>query len=615
MAVQQSESIKGRLLGIAVSTGVVIGPALLFRTQHPRIRRRKIAPSQVDEEIERLQYAVRVSRTQIEQIREQQGASGPENTIKDILDTQLVFLKDPMLVGKAEERIRDNQETPEYALTEIITEAEKIFSQKEDPVFRERGADIRDVAYRIIGNLMGRVNNLLTDLPEQGVILIAHDLPPSVTATMPTDRILGFATEVGGPTSHTAIMARSLQIPAVVGAAGLLERVANGDTVILDGSHGAVLIDPSPEMRARYTATAREIADYEEQVKRYGALPAVTLDGQPLSVAANIELPNEAVIALQYGAAGVGLFRTEYLFMGARTFPSEEDQLAAYRQVVEAMEDKPVVFRTLDLGGDKFAHPLSVPEELNPFMGCRAVRFCLENKSLFSTQLRAILRASAFGRAQLMFPLISGVNELKKVLHFLQEVKEDLANKGEPFDKEIPVGGMIELPSAVMVAEDLARHLDFFSIGTNDLIQYSLAVDRINEKIAYLYQPLHPGVLRMIHHVVQVGRTHAMPVEVCGEMAADPLCCLVLLGLGVERFSMSPAAIPRVKAIVRAIRMEQLRSFGERVLDISTAEQVERYALRVARRLLPRYPWEEERTLAHRQSFSSRGEPQADPAT
>ncbi len=603
------------LEGIPVSTGVVIGPALLFRTQRPRIRRKSISSSEVNDEITRLHDAVQVSRTQIQDIRDQQQETGSENQVKDILETHLVFLKDPMLVGKAEERIRDQNESAEYALSEIVNEAERLFSEKEDPVFRERVADIRDVAYRIIGNLLGRVNNLLTDLPKEGVILIARDLSPSETATMPTDRILGFATEVGGPTSHTAIMARSLQIPAVVGAAGLLDQVGNGDTVILDGSHGAILIEPSVETRAQYVEAAREIAEYEERIRSYGSLPAVTLDGHPLDVAANIELPDEAEIALKYGAGGVGLFRTEYLFMGTGTFPTEEDQLRSYRQVVEAMDGRPVVFRTLDLGGDKFAHPLSVPEELNPFMGWRAVRFCLENRSLFITQLRAMFRASAFGRARLMFPLISGIEELEKVLSILQEVKEELRDEGQSFDEEMPVGAMIELPSAVMVAEDLARYLEFFSIGTNDLIQYSLAVDRINEKIAHLYQPLHPGVLRMIHHVVQVGRTHALPVDVCGEMASDPLCCLVLLGLGVERFSMSPGAIPRVKAIVRSIRMEQLRSFGERVLDISTAEQVERYALRVARRLLPQYPWDEERSLARFQSSAPATEQQVDLAS
>ncbi|MFH1743981.1 MAG: phosphoenolpyruvate--protein phosphotransferase [bacterium] len=587
-----------RLFGIPASTGVVIAPARLFRAQLPSIRRRTIDRDLVDREIARFQRAVAASRKQIEAIRERQRPQTGDTTVLDILDTQLVFLKDPMLVGQTENRIRTRFESAEYALSQVVGEAEKIFAQKEDPIFRERFADIQDIGRRILGNLLGGVTNFVTDLLEEQVILIAHDLSPSDTATMPTDKIIGFATEVGGPTSHTAILARSLQIPAVVGVTGLLGQVGVGDTVILDGSHGAVVVNPSTETRALYEKVAQEIAEHEAQLMTYGSLPAVTLDGHALDIAANIEMPEEAAGTLQYGANGVGLFRTEYLFMASRSLPTEEDQFQAYRRAIEGVEGRPVVIRTLDLGGDKFAHTIPVPEELNPFMGWRAIRFCLQNRDLFRTQLRAILRAGAFGNARMMFPFISGVKELCQALEFLSQVKEELRREGAVFDDQMPVGGMIELPSAVMVAEDLASHLDFFSIGSNDLIQYSLAIDRINEKIAHLYQPLHPAVLRMIHQVVRVGRRHAIPVEICGEMAANPLCFLVLLGLGLERFSMSPVAIPRVKAIVRSIRMEQLRSFGERILDISTAEQVERYALRVARRILPRYPWDEDRLSA-----------------
>lgn len=590
--------MKARLLGIAASTGVVIGPAKLSRPQLPGIRRRSIYPTVTESEVKRFRRAVAASREQIQTIRsQQQREAGYDKTVQDILDAQLIFLKDPMLIGETEERIRTRYESAEYALSQIVAEAEKVFAQQEDPLFRERFTDIQDIARRILNNLTGAVSNLLTDLLEEGVILIAHDLSPSDTVTMPIDRVLGFATEVGGPTSHTAILARSLRIPAVVGVTGLFEQVENGDVVILDGSHGVVVVQPSAEIQARYKKAGQKIAEHEAQLRAYGSLPAVTLDGHSLDIAANIELPDEGAAALQYGASGIGLFRTEYLFMGAPAPPTEEDQFQAYRQVVEEMEGRPVVIRTLDLGGDKFAHTLSVPEELNPFLGWRAIRFCLQNRDLFRTQLRAILRAAAFGRARLMFPLISGVSELRDAMAFLREVQEELQREGFHFDDRIELGVMIELPSAVMVAEDLARHADFFSIGSNDLIQYSLAVDRINEKIAHLYRPLHPAVLRMIHHVVCVGRRNAIPVEICGEMAADPLCCLVLLALGIERLSMTPVAIPRVKAIVRSIRMEQLRSFGERILDISTAEQVERYALRVAPRILPGYPWEEERLL------------------
>nr|HPO09162.1 phosphoenolpyruvate--protein phosphotransferase [bacterium] len=576
-----------QLAGIPASTGVVIGPARLYHTQVPKIRPRTIESDAVDLEVERLYKAVAISEEQIRSALGREDTQDGDHTVRDILNTHLVYLKDPMLIGQTEQRIGEQRESAEYALSQVVGEAERIFSGQEDPRFRERFADIQDVARRVLGNLLGRMTDLGSDLSHRQVILIAHDLSPSDTATLPKDRIIGFATEVGGPTSHTAILARSLRIPAVVGVTGLLEQVADGDTIILDGSHGTLVLGPSAEIRQRYEQTGRQIEADENRLRTYAFLPSVTLDGHALDISANIELPDEAKDVLQYGAGGIGLFRTEYLFMRARSLPSEEEQFQAYRRVLEYMEGRPVVIRTMDLGGDKFAHAIPVPDEMNPFMGWRAIRFCLQNRGLFRTQLRAILRAGVFGRARMMFPLISGVRELQEALAFLEEVKEELHNEKVQFEEHMPVGGMIELPSAVMVAEDLARHLDFFSIGSNDLIQYSLAVDRINEKIAHLYQPLHPGVLRMISHVVRVGHRQETPVEICGEMAANPLCCLVLLGLGMERFSMSPGAIPRVKAIVRSIRMEQLRSFGERILDISTAEEVERYALRVARRILP----------------------------
>ncbi len=586
-----------QLTGIPASTGVVIGPARLYHTQVPKIRPRTIEPDAVDLEVERLHRAVAVSREQIWGVLGRGDAQGIDHTVQDILKTHLVFLKDPMLIGRTEQRIREQRESAEYALAQVVGDAERIFSRQEDPVFRERFADIQDVARRVLRNLLGGMTDLGADLPQEQVILIAHDLSPSDTATLPKDRIIGFATEVGGPTSHTAILARSLRIPAVVGVAGLLEQVGDADTVILDGSHGMVVVGPSVETRQRYERTGRQIQADENRLRTYALLPTVTLDGHVLDVSANIELPDEAKDALQYGAGGIGLFRTEYLFMRARNLPSEEEQFQAYRSALEYMEGRPVVIRTLDLGGDKFAHTIPVPDEMNPFMGWRAIRFCLQNRGLFRTQLRAILRAGVYGRARMMFPMISGVRELREALAFLEEVKEELRKEKVKFEEHIPVGGMIELPSAVMVAEDLARYLDFFSIGSNDLIQYSLAVDRINEKIAHLYQPLHPGVLRMIRHVARVGNRQGIPVEICGEMAANPLCCLVLLGLGIERLSMSPVAIPRVKAIIRSIRMDQLSLFGERILSISTAEQVERYALRVARRILPFYPWDEEQAM------------------
>lgn len=584
-----------RLRGTGVSPGVAIGRVRLYRSPDPKPVRRRIKDTECAAEQKRLNSALEACRHQIDRLIRRN--SETNTAAADILKTHLLLLDDPTLFGQARQRIADEFISAEQSVTISLSKAREQFAKIHDATFRERGKDVEDVCRRVIGNLMGVLGERLEELDEP-VILIAHDLSPSDTASLPRDLILGFATEVGGPTSHTAILARSLQIPAVVGVSGLTVQVHDGDSIILDGQRGTVIVNPDAETIHRYQEIIERIKTQSLHFAALTSLPAVTIDGHPVTLLANIEFPEEVESVRTSGGTGIGLYRTEYLFMGRLTLPSEEEQYEAYRLAVESLDGKPVVIRTLDIGGDKFAHSLSIPEELNPFLGWRAVRFCIQNVDIFKTQLRAILRAAVHGPILLLYPLLSGVGELRQVNRILAQVKEELFIEGIPFNADIRAGGMIEVPSAVMMVDRLAEELSFLSIGTNDLIQYTLAVDRGNAKISHLYQPLHPAVLKMVANVVQAGHEHNIPVEVCGEMASDPLCALVLMALGVERLSMSPMAIPNIKSLIRSLRMDRVRALGERVVTIPTAEQVEDYARRVAQRLVPNYPWNKSNALS-----------------
>ncbi len=578
------------LSGTGVSRGFGIGPARVYQPKTVARVRSKIPSTDFESEQGRLDDALAASRLQLEQLISRQK---PDNkTAVNILKMHQALLDDPGLFGAAREEIEKKSISAEAAVNWALRNAHQQFSKISGDKFRERIRDIQDVGKRVLNNLMGVLGGSLAELKEP-VILLAHDLAPSDTASLPPELVLGFATEVGGPTSHTAILARSLQIPAVVGVSNLMQQVEDGDLIIVNGFTGEIIIHPETKTEALYREAQDEFIRQERYYATLSSLPSVTVDGHPVMLLANIELASEIRSVHNSGAEGIGLYRTEYLFMGRSSLPSEEEQYQAYRNAAESMKKRPVVIRTLDIGGDKFSHALSMPEELNPFLGWRAVRFCLQNIDIFRTQLRAILRASVHGDVSLLYPLISGVGELRQINTVLAEVKSDLEQEGIPYNPGIKVGGMIEVPSAVMMVEQMAGELDFFSIGTNDLIQYTLAVDRGNARIAHLYQPLHPAVLKMIREVVRVGHEHNIPVDVCGEMASDPLCTLILLALGVERFSMSPVAIPNIKALLRHLRMDQARALGERVVEIPTAEQVMDYATRVGRRLVPDFPWEQ----------------------
>ncbi|RLE07696.1 phosphoenolpyruvate--protein phosphotransferase, partial [Candidatus Aerophobetes bacterium] len=436
-----------------------------------------------------------------------------------------------------------------------------------------------DVGGRVLRNLLKKPGLTLSHLNEE-IILVAHDLAPSDTASLRKDKVLGFATNIGGRTSHSAIMARSLEIPAVVGLRDITRRVKPGSLIILDGNKGRVIVNPTSKQIERYRRQQREFFFYKRKLEDLRFLPPQTLDGREVELAANIAGPEEVDIALGNGAEGIGLYRTEYLYMNRQDLPSEEEQLAAYKTIAEKVSPNSVVIRTIDLGGDKFQSHFPVPTQINPFMGWRAIRLCLEKVDIFKTQLRAILRASHFGKVKLMYPMISGMEEVRRANEILSEVKGELRKERIPFDEDIEVGVMIEVPSAAIIADILAKEVDFFSLGTNDLIQYSLAVDRINEKVAYLYQPLHPTILRLIDNIVKCAHRENIWVGACGEMASDPLYMLILLGLGVDEFSVAPTSLLEIKKVIRGARWDKTQEVASELLKLNTSSEAKRFAQR-----------------------------------
>ena len=417
--------------------------------------------------------------------------------------------------------------------------------------------------------------------------MIAYDLSPSDTASLHKKNVIAFATDIGGKTSHTAIMAKALEIPAVVGLKTVTKGVKSGATVIVDGSNGLVITDPDQETLAKYEQAKTKIAEFDASLTHLRDLPCVTRDGHQVHLSANIEIPDEMPSAKSHGANGIGLYRTEFFYLEHVDLPTEQEQYEAYKNVAEQMSPDSVVIRTLDLGGDKFMSQLKIPKEMNPFMGWRAIRFCLARPDIFKVQLRAILRASAHGKLKIMYPMISGVEELREANKLLGEMKDELRRENVPFDQNIKVGAMIEVPSAAMTADILAREVDFFSIGTNDLIQYSLAVDRVNEKIAYLYEPAHPAVLRLIKSVIDIGHKTNIWVGMCGEMAGDPAFALLLLGFGLDEFSTSPVNIPRIKQIIRSVDYKTAQEIANEALTLSTGTEIEEFAARKLRELVP----------------------------
>lgn len=577
--------VKMRVLkGIPASGGVAIGKGFFLNRVLPRSVRSTVSRDQVDEEVAAFQRAVARSREQILLIRD--GVTDPSSEHHQILSVHLALLEDSMLVEQTVRTIRENQFAADWAFNKVLQNLMETFHRIEDPYLRERGHDLRQIGHRVLENLAGRPVDSVAAIRDP-VIIVAHDLSPADTAQILKSPILGFATDVGSRTSHTAITARSLGIPAVVGVEGATEEYRFAETVIVDGEEGVVVFDPTEETVREYQGRRKAYAQRTRDLVKFARLPTVTRDGKALLLLANIEFPEEADVALRSGADGVGLYRTEFLFLNRKDIPSEEEHFETYRKVAEKFVRHPVTIRTLDLGGDKFASQLDLAEEMNPAMGLRAIRFCLKEKEIFKPQLRAILRASTYGKVRMMFPMISGVGELREAMAVVEEVRGELRRRRIPYDKEMPIGIMIEIPAAAIMADLLAREVGFFSIGTNDLIQYSLAIDRVNEHVSYLYEPLHPAILRLIRRVVEAGHDAGIPVSMCGEMAGEPIYSYALLGLGLDELSMNAAAIPRVKRILRKSVAYEAKEFAGSLLLHATAAEIGRMLRKKVEDLFP----------------------------
>ncbi len=560
------------LQGIGVSPGVATGPAFLLTTEEDRLVERAIGDDEVAREIARFEEALIATRRQLHEIQRQVStAIGQESA--SIFDAHLLVVDDRSLVEEVIRGLSAQKRNVETVLRVVADRYAQALLRVEDDYLRERAADVRDVTRRILRNLSGASSSSIARL-EQPCILVANDLAPSEAATLNREKVLGFVTDLGSPTSHTAIMARALGVPAIVGLHDVSVRVARGDTILIDGNKGALIINPTRDDLERYgkvEATRRTIQSSLDQLRRE---PAETRDGYHVLLSANIELPADLDQVLACGAAGVGLFRTEYLYLSHKSLPSEDEQAAIYNELARRLAPAHAVIRTLDLGGDKFLSQVKMPQEMNPFMGWRAIRFCLAQPEIFKTQLRAILRASHHGNVKIMYPMISSLDEVLKANLLLDECKEELRAKGIRFDEDIDVGIMIEVPSAALTAHLLAPHVDFFSLGTNDLVQYTLAVDRVNERIAYLYQPTHPAIVRLIKNTIDVGHQHGIWTGVCGEMAGNPLMVPLLIGLGVDELSVSASLVPVVKDVVRKLRFSQAEALAETVLARESAHEI-----------------------------------------
>jgi phosphotransferase system enzyme I (PtsI) len=573
------------LKGIPAAPGVAMGNALLFDVGDVAVPKHAITETQVPAEVLRLEEALIKTRHQILDIQRRLSADlGQEHA--EILNAHLLVLEDQALREEIITNLKGQLLNVEAIFNDVIRRHLKAFSRTEDEYLRERIADIEDVRKRVLRNLLGKQPDMLAQL-EEAVVVVARDLSPSETAQMHKRLVLAFVTDIGGRTSHTAIMAKSLEIPAVVGLEVATARIQKGEFVIVDGTHGEVIVDPDPQTVQRYELEQRRHHELNRQLLTLKDLPAETLDHHRVILSANIELPDEVSSVIAHGADGIGLFRTEFLYLNRGDFPTEEEQFAAYRTVTERLTPHPVIIRTMDLGGDKFLSPVPMPAEMNPFMGWRAIRFSLARPDLFRIQLRAILRASVFGNLKIMYPMISGIEELRRANEILQDVKRELTSDGIPFADTLEVGAMIEVPSAALTCDLLAKEVGFFSIGTNDLIQYSLAVDRVNEKIAYLYEPTHPAILRLIKQIIDVGHAANIWVGMCGEMAGEPLLSLLLLGMGLDEFSASPVQVPIVKQVIRSVEYSFAQSVAAETLTLRTGKEVESFLLASLKQVAP----------------------------
>jgi phosphoenolpyruvate-protein phosphotransferase (PTS system enzyme I) len=563
------------LNGIAVYPGIVIGKAhLVDRSKVKILYQYLVNTEHLNGEVERFEEALHVVEKEMQSLKN--GMAEKVNDLSFILDSHLMILKDSMLRDSTIRTIQDERINAEWALKKSLEKIRKVFDQIDDEYISNRISDVENVTERILRTLSGKAQQSLSEI-DRRVIIVAHDLSPADTTELNIGKVMGFITDVGGRTSHTAIMAQALEIPAVVGLESATDAVADGDLLIVDGSTGVVVVNPDDRAIIYYQEKKLQLENYRSSIARLSHLPAVTPDGQPITITANIEFLEEVTAVRNYGGEGIGLYRTEFLYLRSKGFPAEEDLFEDYRDVAELMAPEPVNIRTLDIGGDKFVSELEITKEMNPALGLRAIRFCLKQPEIFKTQLRAILRASVYGNIRLIFPMISGLQELLDAKEILSQVMEDLDRDQILYNENIEVGIMVEIPSAVVMAEVLAKHVDFFSIGTNDLIQYSLAIDRVNEHVAHMYQPFDPALIRMISKVVEAARNENIRVTLCGEMAGDPLCVPILLGIGLDALSMNARSIPLIKKIVRAMPISQARDDLKAIMRLDTAGAVQKY--------------------------------------
>ena len=573
------------LRGIAVSPGIIIGKAhLVDRSRAKILYQYLVNDDQLSREVERFKEAIRITEEQLVTMKSRMPAKAKEHAF--ILDSHLMILEDSMLRDSSIEMILTEKINAEWALKKSLEEIRQAFEQIDDEYISNRISDVENVTERILRNLSGEAQESLGEINER-VIIVAHDLSPADTAELNINRVKGFITDVGGRTSHTAIMAQALEIPAVVGLESVTNLVQEGDLLIVDGSTGEVVVNPDDAAIIHYQEKHLRDEEYKSSIARTSHLPAETLDGHRIVVKANIEFLEEAAAARDNGGKGIGLYRTEFLYLRSKGLPREEELFEDYREVARTVAPDTVTIRTLDLGGDKFDSDFLVGNEINPALGLRAIRFCLKEPEIFKTQLRAILRAGVYGNVQLMLPMISGLREILDAKEILGQVRDELDREKIEYDRNMKLGIIIEVPSAVTMAEVLAHHVDFFSIGTNDLIQYSLAIDRVNEHVAYMYQPFHPAIIRMIQQVVNAAKNAGIGVFLCGEMAGDPLCVPILISLGIEELSMNARSIPLIKKIIRSISIEEARRDVEKIIKLNTAKEVRAYIVDRMKVLVP----------------------------
>ena len=572
--------------GIAVSPGVVIKDAFVLESEGFRIPRHLIKEEEIPKEISRLEEATKVAWEEIEKL-EDRVSTNLGSEIGSIFATHKLMLQDKLLLREFTKKVEQHRFSAEYAVTLVLRVYIKKFESVDDPYLAARVGDIYDIEKRLLRNLLGEKREELKNLTKE-VVVVAHDLSPSQIASLDTTKVRGFVTDLGSRNSHAAIVARALGIPAVVSLETATVDIFGGDRVIIDGNRGDVIVRPDEETIKEYQVIEKDFHVFEEKLtSELRDLPAVTLDGRKIMILGNIEFPRDISPNLNQGAAGIGLYRTEFLFLGSNESPTEEEHFKAYSQSVQELGDKPLIIRTVDLGGDKF-FPANSNTELNPFLGCRSIRYCLEHPNIFKSQLRAILRASALGNAKIMFPLISSLQELRKAKDIVKEVMEELNQKGIDYDEKIEIGVMIEVPSAAMVADDLAKEVDFFSIGTNDLIQYTMAVDRGNEKVAHLYSPAHPAILKLLKMIIAAAEENNIKIGICGEMGGEIEYTILLLGLGLREFSVAPAMIiPEVKKIIRSVTYERAKEAAETVCSYNDPAKTIEYLRNIVREIIP----------------------------